>query len=258
MVRRRNVAARVAASELQSIADRMAAVRITTRGRRRRGVRNGPAPNIPAAQGSTAVVVASSRRRNRRRVGGAFGGMGAPVGNGGQITLTRSELFATVTVESGQDFKGLTNLVSPSTNIMTFLYRLAKCYTRIRWNNLSFEWKPAVGTSQAGIITYGLRLMDDRANAKEPTSRAEVSALYPVNDHPVWQRAVLPVNKELLMSRKWYATPATDNFSGDAVDLAPGSLVVGCQAPATTTSNLFVGEFWVSYSVTLDGNRSEN
>lgn len=128
----------------------------------------------------------------------------------------------------------------------------------MRWNSLSFEWKPAVGTSQPGIVTYGLRLMDDRTAIKEPTDRKEISALYPVNDHPVWQRATLPIAKDLLMSRKWYATRAGDTPAADVVDLAPGSFIAGVQATASADSDLFVGEFWVSYSVTLDGNRSEN
>jgi len=257
MVRRRSAAARNAAAAVQSLADRMASLRVRPRRARRRVAIN--TINIPAAQGAVPTVVSSGRRRRRRNGSGlGMASFGAPIGNGGQITLSRSELFQTLTVAKGGTFNSFTTVVSPSSTIMTFLYRLTQCYTRMRWNSLSFEWKPAVGTSQAGIITYGLRLMDDRAAQKSPTSRAEVSALYPVNDHPVWQRAVLPVAKDLLMSRKWYATRAGDAPAADALDLAPGSLIAGVDAPAAADKALFVGEFWVTYSVTLDGNRSEN
>lgn len=141
---------------------------------------------------------------------------------------------------------------------MTYLYRLASCYTRLRWNRVRFEWKPAVGTSTNGIITYGARLMDDRARNAKPKSRQEVSALYPVNDHPVWQRADMTVSRNLLMSRTWYAIAAgTDADGADRIDVAPGSLEVGLDVTSNDAEMVY-GEFWIDYSVTLDGTRSEN
>ena len=130
----------------------------------------------------------------------------------------------------------------------------------MRWNKVCIEWRPAVGTTTNGIVTYGVRLMDDLTrvdgNPQLPASRATVSALYPVNDHPVWQGATLVVNKDLLMSRKWYATKSTSGVASnvDNLDLCPGTFLYGIDHDADVKAN-FYGEFWITYSVTLDGTR---
>lgn len=147
---------------------------------------------------------------------------------------------------------------------MKFLGKLAACYTRLRWDAMRFDWRPAVGTTQSGIITYGTRLMDDdtlvNGQPTPPKDRLVVSSLFPVNDHPVWQTAApLIVNKKLLQSRQWYATSQSGGLPAapfDAFDYAPGSLQIGVQC--STDTDLFLGEIWVSYTATLDGTRSEN
>lgn len=151
--------------------------------------------------------------------------------------------------------------IQPGKNAMHFLGKLADCYTRLRWNSIRFEWRPAVGTSTNGIITYGVRLMDDRGTHL-PKSRAEVSGLYPVCDHPVWQKSAMPVARSLLMSRNWYATPVASTgdppagTAADPIDMAPGTLCVGLSA--VTPAAAVAGELWIHYSVTLDGTRAEN
>jgi hypothetical protein len=101
--------------------------------------------------------------------------------------------------------------------------------------------------------------MDDRKTGapEAPKDRAQVSALYPVNDHPIWQSSSLRVAKDLLMSRKWYATQSiTGEASFDSFDYGPGTLEVGATHDSSTSAKV-LGEFWVSYSVTLDGSRLE-
>lgn len=223
---------------------------------RRRNRRRGPANNnnIPAAQGSVAVVVPSTGRGRNRRGGGTN------IGNGGQITIVRSELFQSVASDATKETL-ISTAIQPGANVMKFLGKLTDCYTRLRWNSITFEWRPAVGTSTNGIMTYGVRFMDDRGSTA-PKSRAEVSGLYPVCDHPVWQKSSLPVARSLLMSRNWYATPtnsggaAPPGTAADPVDLAPGSLLVGVSAVSPAAP--LVGELWIHYSVTLDGTRAEN
>jgi hypothetical protein len=194
---------------------------------------------------------------------------GVQIGDGGKIVITRSELFMKFNVPAGTtgDY-GVAATISPGAkplgggdNVFAFLYRLANCYTRLKWEYMCFEFRPAVGTTQSGIITYGIRYMDDRTAPKAPTNRAEVQALYPVNDHPIWQGDCLEVNKDLLMTRKWYATqPITGAAAADSIDLGPGTFEACCSAtiPASGTTGLFAGEFWVTYRCVLDGTRSEN
>lgn len=233
------------------------------RRRRNGGVPPGAGPFIPAAEGSFAQVVTGGKRRRRRRGGGPT--VGTQIGNGGQITLTRSELFLQVVSVAEPKAPSDANntlgavAIAPGTGVMPFLWKLAQCYTRLKWNSLSFEWKPAVGTTTNGILTYGVRLMDDRKAGVPPVpaTRAQVSSLYPVNDHAVWCAATLRVNNDLLMSRKWYATEptGTPDSTFDNFDYAPGSLEYGLTHDAD--KGVAYGEFWVTYSVTLDGTRSE-
>lgn len=127
---------------------------------------------------------------------------------------------------------------------------------------MRFEWRPAVGTSTNGLVTYGVRFMDDRTAKSTDASRVAISGLYPVCDHPVWQSSQLVVPQDLLMSRAWYATvpklgDTPDPGAADSIDLAPGTLAIGITAPEMATAAL-VGEVWVHYTATLDGTRTEN
>jgi len=263
MVRRRKAAAGLAAaSAIQSLAERMANMQVTSgrRRRRRRGRQPGALSavnNIPGAEGSPSLVVGGSSRRGRRRNNRT--NIAPNIGNGGQITLARCELFTGLTIKANTGFTGLAIPLTPTTDVMTYLYRLCQCYTRLRWNYLNIEWRPACGTTQNGIVTFGLRLMEDRANpTAAPTDRKSISALTPVSDNALWQPSQLPIPKRLLMTRTWYATTPSQTASGiDQFDLSPGTLMIGAQSSAPT-SDLFAGEFWVTYSVTLDGTRSEN
>jgi hypothetical protein len=206
------------------------------------------------------LVSAQTPRRRRNPVGG----LPPSIGNGGQITITRCELLFAVRVPA--DSKVVEHLgaivLAPSAAegdlpvAMPFLFQLAKAYSRIRWLDMAVEWRPACGTTTNGIITYGARLMDQAKDGKLqlPASRIAVSALYPVNDHPVWQTSKIRIPAKLLQSRLWYATDTSRVADGDLFDTAPGTLEYGLSVDASTTARVY-GEFWVSYRAQLDGCR---
>jgi hypothetical protein len=253
---------RNATAIIQSLSERMANLEVGNgggrrrrrRGRQSRGYTTGS--NIPAAEGAPRVLVPSTggrRRRGRGRMG-----LGPNIGNGGQICITRTELFESITIP--KDAAGTSKpflssyLIAPIATTgepkLPFLANLARVYTRYRWESLTFSWRPGVGTTTDGSVTYGVKLMDADV-AKNPSSRIEVSALYPVNDHPIWQGSNLPVAKSLLQSRLWYATYG----SIDPVEQGPGTLQVGIAHDALTADK-YVGEFWITYTVTFDGTRA--
>jgi hypothetical protein len=184
------------------------------------------------------------------------------VGAGGQICISRTELFESIIIPkdaggTSKDFLA-SYLIAPIATTgepkLPFLTNLARVYTRYRWESLSFSWRPGVGTNNDGSVTYGTKLMDGDVT-KNPSSRVAISALYPVNDHPIWQGSTLPVAKPLLQSRLWYATYGN---SIDTVEQAPGVLQVGISHDALAADK-YVGEFWITYTVTFDGSRaSEN
>lgn len=185
-------------------------------------------------------------------------GIAPNVGVGGQIRVCRTELFESITIPkdaagASKDFLS-SFLIAPITTSgeikLPFLANLARVYTRYRWESLAFSWRPGVGTTTDGAVTYGVKLMDSDVT-KNPSSRVAVSALFPVNDHPIWQGSTLPVAKSLLQSRLWYATYG----SIDPVEQAPGTLQVGI-AHDSLTADKYVGEFWITYCVTFDGTRA--
>lgn len=215
--------------------------------------------NIPGGFSSPANVVStrSPRLRGRRRRMGAV----PQIGNGGTINIRRCELFYTVTLPANQTNVGGTQIIGPAAKSLLWLNSIIGSYSRIRWDYLDIEWRPAVGTTQNGAITFGVRLMDDRSTIPATTDRATVAALYPVNDHPVWQSSTQLVNRDLLMSRKWYATYATGDspINAPAYDQSPGTLEFYASAGNQSSSAAIdLGSFWITYSVVLDGTRALN
>lgn len=260
--RRRRARAKTSASAVQSLVERMANMQVAPRRRRarRRGNRQNGGGNIPGAESGPTLLVPSPGRRRRRRRGG--GGNPAPsIGNGGQLSLTRTELFAQVTMGTDVNAPVLGAVaIAPLTDtskpgVFPFLRNLCKVYSRLRWDFMRIDWRPAVGTTTNGIITYGVRLMQTKA-IEVPKSRIDVSALSPVCDHSVWKTSELPIARDLLQTRTWYALQDTLT-DVDFVDVAPGGLWYGLQASSIPAGGL-VGEFWVTYTVTMDGSRPGN
>lgn len=259
--RRRKARVKTTASAVQSLVERMANVAVAPKRRKRRRRGRGAQStvvNIPGAEGGNPNLMAFGGGRSRRR---KANGPAFDIGNGGRVTLSRCELYSQATV-----LKNTSSLLAEvpifppaaqTANVFPFLQNLARVYTRLRWEKMVFEWRPAVGTTTNGIITYGVRLMDDAT--APPTSRIQISALSPVNDHPVWQSSDMVVPTELLQSRKWYAIQRTGTgaTNPDLVDLAPGSLQFGLSVDNSADDRMF-GEFWICYRVTLDGCRAGN
>lgn len=187
--------------------------------------------------------------------------MSAQVGNGGRITLTRCELFVQVKAKAAKApvlaSVPIAPLAGSDASQFPFLKNLGKVYSRLRWDSIVFEWRPAVGTTTNGIVTYGVRLMEPNTTVV-PKTRFDVSALSPVNDHPVWSCSNMRVARDLLQSRMWYGIQDTTVITDvkDLVDVAPGALQYGVESDLA--ENTLVGEFWISYSVTMDGSRPGN
>lgn len=215
------------------------------RKRRPRGARAANSGNVASGFASqpNPVVASSGRRRNRNR----RNGMGASIGNGGRIVLTRDELLVTVATTANKTESLFSKLLKPSSDLMPFLFRLSACYQRIRWRSFHITWRPAVGTNTNGIITYGIAY-----NNQKITDRNGVTSLTPVNDHPVWQSGnptPLVVPQNMLMTRNWYELNGTGT---DPFDVAIGTFYCGFTHDSAGAS-ASRGEFWVRYTVEMEG-----
>lgn len=83
--------------------------------------------------------------------------------------------------------------------------------------------------------------------------RNKVTGLTPISDVPLYtdsQARPLVLAKALLNSRQWYNLGTE---SSDPSDQGPGQLAYAAKHDAAGTSTKFLGEFWIRYSVTLQG-----
>lgn len=215
------------------------------RGRARRRGGGSSGGGVPAAGTSNPTPVRApggGRRRRRRR-----GGMGASIGNGGKITISRDELLVTVATTAGKGESLFKKLLKPGPDLMPFLYRLGACYQRIRWRAFSVTWRPSVGTNTNGIVTYGVAY-----NNQEIKDRMGVTSLTPVNDHAVWQsgkNTPLVVPQNMLMTRAWYELNGSNT---DPFDQALGTFYCSFTHDVAQTA-ASRGEFWVRYTVEMEG-----
>lgn len=213
-------------------------------GRRKRNRRGGGAQpsGIPAGGASEPRPVRARSSRKRKR-----GGMGASIGNGGRIVITRDELLVTVATTASKADSLFKKLLKPGPDLMPFLYRLGACYQRIRWRSFAVTWRPAVGTNTNGIITYGVAY-----NNQEIKDRMGVTSLTPVNDHAVWQSGrptPLVVPQNMLMTRLWYELNGKDT---DPFDQALGTFYCSFTHDVKNQAESR-GEFWVRYTVEMEG-----
>lgn len=213
------------------------------RRRARRGRTNGM-ENIPTGQPGMPSTT-GPRRRPTRLTGGE-----------GSLRVARDELLATVRTGSTGDAAGSVSVTIPivpipsSTDASAFpwLSGIAASYERIVWNSLSFSWRSAVGTTTDGLVCYGVN-WESPTKAAKPT-RAEVTSLMPVKDHPLWKstdESPLHCPKGYLQSRRHYVMRSTD-----LDDSSPGSFQLSV---INGPSGKDVGEVWISYDVTLLGPR---
>lgn len=161
--------------------------------------------------------------------------------------LRRDEMILSVATEASKTETVFSRVLKPSSDCMPFLFRLAACYQRIKWRSMSITWRPAVGTSTNGLITYGIAY-----NNQSITSRNGITSLSPVNDHPIWQSGSstpLVVPSNMLMTRKWYEL---NTNTKDPYDQAVGTFHVGLTHDSKGAAEPR-GEFWIRYTIEMEG-----
>lgn len=161
--------------------------------------------------------------------------MGAQtVSNQGVLNFSRTELLGELAKASG------TFDLCP--NSFPFLKGLASSFELYRWTRLVLVYKPAVGTTVAGALTFGV----DWSNAGTATTRQKVAALTPMMDLPVWQTGRLVLPSSRLQTRREYILA-----SSDVNDKQPGKV---CWA-SSCKEEAPIGDIWVEYSVQMFGTK---
>lgn len=188
-------------------------------------------PQNPAAINSS--VGLPSRRSNRRRNRNGTNTM-----SNGNIRIHRKEFFYEIKTGADSTVKTVVDFY-PDSATLPFLGKLFNMYEKVIFHSISISFMPAVGANTDGLIIFG---WDGSGDKTAPTKRGDVAALMPLSDGPVWAPKTFSLNQAQLMSRKEYSV---HNFGTEGEN--PGSIKLFASAGA----NKVVGEFWVTYDVTL-------
>lgn len=184
----------------------------------------------------------SRKRRNKKKTRAAKSG----VSSEGTITLSRTELLTTLKLaKSSSTVSGNVDILPSS---FPFLKGVSKSFDRIRWNSIRLYYKPAVGTTYGGLVSFGM----DWDWATNTTDRATVNSLTPNFSCAAWHDSesrpmVLPPNR--LQSRAWY----TPNGDANWVDKGPGRIRYAADGTSDTSKDVTLGEIWIKYSCTMQG-----
>lgn len=177
------------------------------------------------------------RRRKKKR---AMATPAESIGSIGCVRLRNAEIF--LEVKSGSDGKiNTSQAVNPnSSSGYGHLRKLAEIYDQIKWHSLSFEWVPAVGTTEGGLVVAGLD-WDAKIDAANLTI-AQVSGLSPNFTTPLYQRSTMVANVARFSYVNWFQLH-------NSVVLA--TICVAGNGPKDKT----VGYIRVHYDVSLQGPR---
>lgn len=190
---------------------------------------------------------ASSGRRRRKRASKkrpmSVGKASQP---DGVISISRSELLkAIVLPKNTAEAKGHIDIVPGS---FSFLANVANSFEQLRWDSLQFFYKPAVGTTYGGLVSFGV----DWDFSSSDLSRDKISGFTPNQTCAAWQDTeknpmVCPVGR--LRNVPWYLP----NSKTAGFELkGPGKLMYAVNGTSPTT-DFTVGELWARYRVTMQG-----
>lgn len=191
---------------------------------------------VAVVPGTTSApqIVGKRRRSKKKRPASAPGE--------GDIRIKRNELVREIKTSAAGEYKDQFDLNPTS---FTFLKNLYGSFERYRWHKIHVYYKPAVGTTTDGLVSYGF----DYTLSKTGLSRPQISALTPNTSHAVWADSTarpLVVSNAMLMSRAWYVD------GGDSVDKSTAR----CCIAANSSPSKVLGEIWVSYDIQMSGTRA--
>lgn len=217
-------------SELVPIMRRVR-VRSRSRSRGRSGSR-GPRPRSRTPAGR---APSQPRRRKKNR-----GPAAESSGSVGCVRLRNAEIF--LEVKSGDDGGIATSVkINPDSNLgYGHLRKLAEIYDQIKWHSLKFEWVPAVGTTEGGIVVVGLDW--DSKIASSDLTIAKVSGLAPNFTTALYKTSALTANVARFSFVNWFQMHAGTTVA---------TLCVAGTGPAKKT----VGYIRAHYDVSLQGPR---
>lgn len=200
-----------------------------------------PKPNKPA---------------NRVTVNSAPAAVGSKIGNAGvpKITnaadgscvITHKEYMQDVTGLTGDGSTALIAINPQRSNVFTWLTAIATRFEQYRFDKLKFIYKPSTGTSTNGYVIMGFDFDSydqDTANSSSFPGKAEMLTWKYSSKSAPWQEMALNISQDSRMATMRYCD--FGNRGDKRLDIL-GNL---CLRVVTPTSNMFVGELFVEYTV---------
>lgn len=206
------------------------------RGRRRRRRRNRVAISSVVAPSNTGLTQISSGKKRRSRRGGS-GSMSNQ--SSGTFRVSRREFLSDLKVDANKTDASFVS--SLDVRSFPWLKKIAGAFEQVIWHKAKIIYRPAVGTTTDGLVTYGV---DWSFSKPSGITKTFVQSLTPFMDHAVWQSPgdlVLPAAR--LQSRKSYVMDKNE---------IPGFLVAWLSVTSNAASKTY-GELYIEYDVTLMG-----
>lgn len=190
-------------------------------------------------------------------IGGATGRSRPSLVQSGPLGMIR-----TTGVEYLADLKSMEDVFNlygatmiPGVSGLPHLDKLGKIHGRYRWNALSFEYRPSVGTTTAGTATMAI---DSNYKDTLQKTKADLYTLQPNLSTPLYKAGRLVVPKPLLMPVPWLETRRTISNPptvGELSDCFSINFYYGIDGKfgGTKAAAFVAGEIWCHYDVTLYG-----
>lgn len=188
-----------------------------------------------ASQPAVQIVTSNNGRKRGRRNANRSNNKSGP-----SITISRNELLTVVKTDTTG--KAVSSLQIEPANF-SYLRNIATSFENIKYNKIHIYYRPAVGTTVDGLITYGVDYGFKDVAGKD---RKFVSAFTPSKTQAIWCDSgdkPLTVPTRMLHGRNQYVLAAKES------DLTFGSLVYAVDGPVSKNC----GEIWIDYTVTLSG-----
>lgn len=161
----------------------------------------------------------------------------------GMAMLEKEEILAEVTIPAGGVHGALIDLNPLSSGFFSgYLAAHAKLHEQLRWQTLDIKWVSAVGTTEGGVLFYGIDWIYTIGEVSGLTA-AKVAALSPNANTSLWQEHSLNARVAAHQYQKWL--PLTD-----ATKSGVGQVVVYARGPAK-----LAGYFMIKYRVEFAGTR---
>lgn len=159
----------------------------------------------------------------------------------GEASIKKKEVILEVKADAAGTIK-ISQEIDPEKMGAGYLASMVKMFDQLRWESLSFEWVPCVGTTEGGTVFMGIDWDSSQPDKKDLTMN-RVSACTPTTSTPLYRARTLNISAQRHQYQKWLR-PHVDGQS-------LGLLLLFGSGPVNKT----LGYIMADYHVLFQGTR---